>query len=148
MYMVSGDRIPPLDPPAIMGRLDAVSLSSAPSSVRVKLHDLLLENLSLPSTDRPFLCSPVADLPEAVGVATVSSLDVTYQQEIKVGDVSAVTMTAWNHYAKHSVSLAHAIQYIFSTCYTVYLYHSPSLSRHSRYIMPPHPIYRLIMFAL
>lgn len=69
-----------------MLRVDAVSVSSpsSSSSVHLELHELLLENLSLTSPDRPFLCSSIADLPKGVGVATISSLEVKYQEEIKV----------------------------------------------------------------
>ncbi len=79
----------PVDPPAVMLRLEAASLSSSsPSSpsFHVDLHDLLLENLTLLSPDHPFLCSSIANLPEGVGVATMSSLGVKYHHEIKVCD--------------------------------------------------------------
>ena len=72
------------EPPAAMLRLDAASLTASSSSFKLELHDLLVENLGSFAPDHPFLCSSIADLPEGVGMVTVSSLGVNYQQQIKV----------------------------------------------------------------
>ena len=76
----------PLDPPAVMVRLDAASLSSLhPPSFQLDLHGLLMDNMTLQSPEPAFLCSPIASLPEGVGVAVLTTVGVKYDSTIKVG---------------------------------------------------------------
>ena len=76
------------DPPALMVRLDAVSLSATPTAttpiIQLNLHGLLVENLSPVFPEQGFLCSSIANLPEGVGVTIVNSLGVKYDHQIKV----------------------------------------------------------------
>ena len=75
----------PLDPPAVMVRLDAASLSSLhPPSFQLDLHGLLMDNMMLQSPEPAFLCSPIASLPEGVGVAVLTTVGVKYDSTIKV----------------------------------------------------------------
>ena len=68
-----------------MLRLDALSLSStALPSLTFDLHGLLLDDVHLRSPGQDFLCSDIANLPQAVGVATVSSASVKYDHSNKV----------------------------------------------------------------
>lgn len=81
-----------IEPPTLMLRLDAASLSSPQSSsssvspsFQINLHGLLLDSLSFDSTTSPsFLCSPLANLPVGVGVGMISSLNLKYQHSLKV----------------------------------------------------------------
>ena len=68
-----------------MLRLDALSLSStALPSLTFDLHGLLLDDLHLRSPEQDFLCSDIANLPQGVGVATVTSSAVEYTHLDKV----------------------------------------------------------------
>ena len=76
----------PLDPPAVMMRLDAASLFSLhPPSFQLDLHGLLMDNMTLQSPEPAFLCSPIASLPEGVGVAVLTTVGIKYDSTIKVG---------------------------------------------------------------
>ena len=84
------------EPPALMLRLDAISLSSSQSSLspaspsptspffQINIHGLLLDSLSFDDSSSSFLCSPLASLPVGVGVGVVSNLNLKYQHSLKV----------------------------------------------------------------
>lgn len=70
-----------------MLRLDALSLSStALPSLTFDLHGLLLDDIHLTFPGRDFLCSDIANLPQGVGVATITSSVVKYDHLNKVSD--------------------------------------------------------------
>jgi len=74
------------DPPAVMVRLDAASLSSiSPPSFHLDLHGLLMDDMTLLSTEPAFLCSPIASLPTGVGVAVLTTVAVKHDAKMKVG---------------------------------------------------------------
>lgn len=74
------------EPPAVMVRLDAASLSSLhPPSFQLNLHGLLMDSMTLQSPEPAFLCSPIASLPEGVGVAVLTTVGVKYDSTMKVG---------------------------------------------------------------
>lgn len=75
----------PSEPPAVMVRLDAASLSSLhPPSFQLDLHGLLMDSMTLQSPEPAFLCSPIASLPEGVGVAVLTTMGVKYDSTMKV----------------------------------------------------------------
>lgn len=77
---------PSSEPPAVMVRLDAASLSSLhPPSFQLDLHGLLMDSMTLQSPEPAFLCSPIASLPEGVGVAVLTTVGVKYDSTMKVG---------------------------------------------------------------
>lgn len=83
------------EPPSAMFRLDAATLSAPPSpgstpnsAFSLELHGLLLDDLHLPTSDLPFLCSSISNLPQGVGVALTDTISVKYDHQIKVGGVS------------------------------------------------------------
>ena len=75
----------PPEPPAAMLRIDALSVSSAAlPSLTFDLHGMLLDDVHLQFPEQDFLCSSVANLPQGVGVATVTSSTVKYDHSSKV----------------------------------------------------------------
>lgn len=68
-----------------MLRLDALSLSSTTlPSMTFDLHSLLLDDLHLHSPEQDFYCSDIANLPQGVGVAMVTSSLIKYDHPNKV----------------------------------------------------------------
>ena len=72
-----------------MLRLDALSLSSSTAlpSLTFDLHGLLLDDLHLRAPEQDFYCSDIANLPQGVGVATVTSTLVKYNHPKKVNSI-------------------------------------------------------------
>ena len=76
------------EPPAAMVRLDALSLSSAAlPSMTFDLHGLLLDDVHLCSPEQDFYCSDIANLPQGVGVATITSSLIKYDHPKQVTQV-------------------------------------------------------------
>lgn len=117
------------EPPALMVRLDAVTLSSpqtppssppppSPSpSVQIHLHGLLLDSLStLSSSSAPFLCSPLASLPTGVGVGVVNTVDLRYLHSLKVIQSLSACRKITNFPGKLTYFLLHCLFHYILTC--------------------------------
>ena len=72
-----------------MLRLDVLSLSSSSTlpSLTFDLHGLLLDDVHLRSPEQDFYCSDIANLPQGVGVATITSSLIKYNHSNKVTQV-------------------------------------------------------------
>lgn len=82
-----------IEPPALMLRLDAASLFAPPPdpspshTFSLELHDLLFDDLRLPSWDEPFPCLSVSNLPRGSGVGVADAASLKYDHQLKVSMV-------------------------------------------------------------